>query len=486
MGNESAQILLSNLIRGEETVKEKLVYLFKNTGLLIVSNFSSKILVFLLVPLYTSVLTTEEYGSYDLLYNTMLMLLPIITANITDSVMRFSINTNTDNQKKTLAVGIKYILLSIILLTAGMLIFTALTKSEMMRNYLIPFLLLYICYVLQQLLIQFAKGIDDIKGLSISGVLGTAVMLCGNLYFLLVAKMGLYGYFYANILASFVPALFLFIHGRMYHFLPRPKALFTQTEYEKEMLRYCLPLTVNTMSWNINNVSNRYVITWICGIAANGIFSVAYKIPAILNAIQVIFIQAWQLSAIREYDPEDKDGFFSGTYQGCHTVMVILCSSIIVGSRILAHILFAKNFYAAWEYVPALLIYIVFNTLSGTIGTVFSAVKDPIAPTKSGVIGAIANVVLDIILVFAIGLHGASIATVISSIVIWAMRMQYAKKYIVLKINLRRHILEYALLIVQALLMTLITHPIGYCAQLFVWGLLVVLNVKQLKKVIKK
>ena len=40
-------------------------YLFKNIGLLTISNFTSKILTFLLVPLYTNVLTTEEYGTYD-------------------------------------------------------------------------------------------------------------------------------------------------------------------------------------------------------------------------------------------------------------------------------------------------------------------------------------------------------------------------------------------------------------------------------------
>lgn len=451
-----------------------------------ISNFSSKILVFLLVPLYTSVLTTEEYGSYDLLYNTMLMLLPILTANITDAVMRFAINADLGEQKKTLAAGVKYVGVSIVLMILGTLAFTAITGNTMMRSYQLPFLLLYISYVVQQLLIQFVKGIDDIKGLSISGVLGTVVMLAGNLFFLLVAKMGLYGYFYANILASFVPAVFMFFHGKVYRYLPKLSDLFRRTSHEKQMLHYCLPLTINTLSWYINNVSNRYVITWFCGIAVNGIFSVAYKIPAILNAVQTIFIQAWQLSAVREYDPEDKDGFFSTTYQGCHTVMVLLCSSVIVGTRILAKILFANEFYAAWAYVPALLLYIVFNTLSGTIGTVFAAVKDSVSPTKSGVAGAVVNVILDILFVFAIGVHGASIATVISSVVIWGMRMRYARKYITLQVNLRRHILEYGLLLVQAILMTLITHPAGYILQLVIWGVLVAMNLKQIKKVMKK
>ena len=467
-------------------MKNKFLYLFKNTGLLMLSNFSSKILVFLLVPLYTSVLTAEEYGSYDLLYTTMLMLLPILTANITDAIMRFSINAERQVQSKTLVVGVKYVLISIVLLVAGTLVVTALTGNEMLQQYQVPFILLYVCYLLQQVTVQFAKGIDDISGLAISGVLGTVTMLGSNLFFLLVAKLGLYGYFYANILAALVPAVFLIFHGKMYRYLTREDGFFKSSDQEKQMLRYCLPLTVNTLSWYINGVSNRDIITWICGIAANGIFSVAYKIPAILNAVQTIFIQAWQLSAIREYDPEDKDGFFSATYQGCHSVMVVLCSGIIVGTRIMAKILFANEFYAAWEYVPTLLLYIVFNTLAGTVGTVFAAVKDSVSPTKSGIAGAVVSVVLGIVLVFAIGVHGAAIATVISSIVIWGMRMLYARKYIKLKINLRKHLAEYALLVLQAALMTLITHPLGYTAQVAIWVVLAVLNLKELGKVIKK
>ncbi len=467
-------------------MKNKFLYLLKNTGLLMISNFSSKILVFLLVPLYTSVLTTEEYGSYDLLHTTMLMLLPILTANITDSIMRFAIGAEFSDQRQTLSIGIKYTGLSIVLITVGSFLFTAITQNPLMQQYQIHFVLLYSFYAINQLISHFAKGIDDIRGLSISGVLGTAAMLAGNLFFLLYAKLGLSGYFYANILASAVPAVFLFCHGKMYRYLSGFRQLHKRSDFERQMLRYSVPLTMNTLSWYINNVSDRYIVTWLCGIAVNGIYSVAYKIPAILNAVQTIFIQAWQLSAIREYDPKDQDGFYSKTYQSCHTVMVLLCSSIIIGTRIIARILFANEFYTAWEFVPTLLLYIVFNTLSGTIGGVFSAVMDSASVTKSAVAGALVNVVLNIVLVLAMGAMGAAIATVISSIVIWAMRLYYSRKHIQLQFNLKQHIVEYTLLIVQAVAMTIIEHPAVYAAQIAIWLILIIINLKELRKVIRK
>lgn len=67
-------------------------YLFKNIGLLTISNFTSKILTFLLVPLYTNVLTTEEYGTYDFYVVTALLLVPLLSIDIVDSILRFSLD----------------------------------------------------------------------------------------------------------------------------------------------------------------------------------------------------------------------------------------------------------------------------------------------------------------------------------------------------------------------------------------------------------
>ena len=50
--------------------KSKYKYLFKNTFLFTISSFSSKILSFLLVPLYTTVLSTADYGTADMVFTT--------------------------------------------------------------------------------------------------------------------------------------------------------------------------------------------------------------------------------------------------------------------------------------------------------------------------------------------------------------------------------------------------------------------------------
>ncbi len=66
--------------------------LAKNTGLFFISNFGSKIVTFLLVRFYTELLTTEEYGTLDIINTTVNLAIPIITLCVTEAVLRFSID----------------------------------------------------------------------------------------------------------------------------------------------------------------------------------------------------------------------------------------------------------------------------------------------------------------------------------------------------------------------------------------------------------
>ena len=100
---------------------KKSEYLLKNMGILTLSNFASKILVFLLVPIYTSILSTEEYGSYDLAVSTATLLFPILTLNIVDAVMRFSMDKDY-SKEKIACVGMKFVSFSVILFGIGMFI----------------------------------------------------------------------------------------------------------------------------------------------------------------------------------------------------------------------------------------------------------------------------------------------------------------------------------------------------------------------------
>ena len=455
-------------------------YLFKNIGLLTLSSFATKLLSFFLVPLYTSILTTTEYGTYDLFNATIGVLLPILTLNIQESVLRFSLDKKT-SRESIVTVSAKYLIISNGVVSAGLILNKYFGFSTSVAEYSLLFFLLFLVQSLSGVMTAFIRGIDRVADLSISSVIISVVTIACNILFLAVFGWGLSGYFIANIIGPFVQCIYLMVRSK---YLQQIKFKRYWQE-EKEMTSYSKPLIANSIAWWVNNVSDRYVIIFFCGLAENGIYSIAGKIPSILNIFQSIFNQAWTLSAVKDFDPEDNSGFFSNTYKAYNCMMVILCSGIILFDKLLARFLYAKDFYAAWKFVPWLTIAILFGALSGYLGGFFSAVKNSKVFAISTSLGAIVNLILNLIFTPIYGAMGAAVATAISYMVVWVFRFWQSKKYIRMKVNIVRDVITYILLMFQSVLITI--EGIKMYAFLGILFLLIcLLYLKDIKLVINK
>lgn len=422
-------------------------YLAKNVGLLTISNFATSFLGFFLIPLYTAVLTTAEYGIYDLISNTVSLLIPILTLNISESVMRFTLEKGAD-KKCILSTGLRILSIGSAIIFLALAVNSAFTIYAPLKEYGLFFWLIYVTSALQQIISCFARGLDKIRALAISGILGTAVHLVLNILFLLPLRMGLTGYFVSYILGQLVQAIYLGIEVKVWDYISFRKR---DTVLSLRMTKYSKPLIANSVAWWVNSVSDRYIVTLFQGMAENGIYAMGGKIPSILNILVAIFNQAWSLSAIKDFDPEDKNHFFSNLYNSYEFVIIAGGSFIILIDRPLARFLYANSFYEAWRFVPFLTIAVVFGALSGYIGGIFVAVKDSKIFAESTVVGAISNFIMNVVLVYLIGALGAAIATAISYCIIWALRMHKVKQYINMKLYIVRDYTAFSVLVVQAL-----------------------------------
>lgn len=448
-------------------------YLLKNVGLLTISNFSTKILVFLLVPLYTSVLTTSEYGIYDLIISTVSLLYPIFTLNISDAVMRFTMDNRYKNES-VITLGFKYISISAIITAIVAYVLSLLGIWEGLRIY---FLLYYIFYVFNQFFTQMAKGLEKIFEMAVSGVLSTLVMVIGNIVFLLFFECGLNGFFLAVILSQALPTVYLCISMKVWHYVNFGEQ---DKKVTKTMLNYSVPLIATTLGWWVNNSLDKYEVTLLCGVAANGLLSVSYKIPSILNVVQQIFIQAWQISAIKEYEEHESRNFYGKTFTTINMMMCASCAVLILLTRPLASILYAKEFYVAWEFVPFLLISSVLNCAAGLLGPILSAKQDTKTMMWSAIFGACVNAVLNFILIICIGIQGATIATLISSSVIFYIRRRGVGQDILIE---DRYWINWILLILQACIEVTIGN---YIVELIIIVFLIVVNIRIIRDVLQK
>jgi O-antigen/teichoic acid export membrane protein len=421
-------------------------YLFKNTTILTIGQFSSKILSFFLVPLYTSVLSTKEYGSYDLAATSVSLLIPILTLNISDGLMRFAMDKDK-NIEDVKSVAIKYELIGCLPASIIVLIFYLLNLFPDYHQYYFYILLFFISSSFYQFGIQLAKGEEKVKEIAIAGVFSTIITVVLNILLLLVLKFGLQGFYVTSIIGQLIPALYLlYITGAFKSF-----CIIIDKRLQSEMLSYSIPAIMISIGWWANSASDRYFVTWMCGVETNGIYAISYKIPTIITSIQNIVIQAWQISAIKEFQEKNYQKFYGNSFFHLNAVIVGACSVLLLFTKVMARILYAKEFYQAWIYVPFLLISSVFNASAGFLGPILSAKKDTKTMAISSIYGTISNVILNFVLIYLMRAQGAAIATAISSAVIYYFRERKIRDDIEYS-GIKQIIFSWVIVIIQAIL----------------------------------
>ena len=441
-------------------MKEKYKYLGKNTLIFGISSFGTKFLSFLLVPLYTNILSTEEYGTADLITTTATLLIFVLTINIADAVLRYSIG-GKEKQEKILSYGIRVFIIGSLLCALGLGIVYLTRLLNWPWYYYLFIFLFFVFTALYQILSSYLRGIDKITQVAIAGIIASIGIIGGNILLLLVFKMGIVGYLISLVLGPGLASVYCFgVIGEPFstYIINSCDAITRQ-----EMRNYCIPLIFNNVALWINAFLDRYFVTAYCGVGENGIYSVASKIPIILATCYTVFSQAWNLSAIKEFDPEDKDGFFSKTYAAYNALIVVVCGVLIILNIPLAKFLYKKEFFEAWQYSSILLISVMFNSLTIIVGSVFTAAKDTKVIATTTIISAIANTVLNILLIPLMGAIGAGIATATAYFVMWIVRIYYSQKYIKFKINLLKDCIAYLIIIIQVVFEHIKGHM--YCAQ---------------------
>lgn len=419
-------------------------YLAKNVGLFSISSFIPKILSFVLIPIYTNCLTTAEYGVSDLLSTTVSLLIPFFTLDIQDAVMRFALDKKY-GKSDVFTTAFRIILIGTGLVSLGAFIASTLKIPGLKDGYLIFLILMYFTTALSNSLVMFCRGIDKVNVLVVGGILQSVVMLSTNILFLVVFKWGLTGYLLANTLGSLVAVFWYFIGAKLHRYITKsvPKNVL------KDMVQFSFPLIFSVTAWWINNASDRYILTWMSGVAVSGLYAVSYKIPNILSIFQNIFFQAWSISAIKEFDKNDTDRFISNMYNMMNFGMVFFCSGVMFLNLPISKILYTNEFFEAYKFVPPLLIGVVFNAMALFIGSIFTAVKDTKTLSVSTITGAVINTICNFVFIYYWSVYGAALATMLGYAAVLIMRHIILRKHIKLHLKWWRDFSVYALLLIQ-------------------------------------
>ena len=434
-------------VRKEKQDSNKSNRLVKNTFLLFISNFASKILSFLMVPFYTSILTTSDYGTADLISTTVLLVLPIFSMLMDEAAMRFVLDKEID-KKQVFTV-------SLALSTVGFLVVLCISPLILLIDSLRPYysftILYYVSLWLYNLFSNFVKGLDKFGIITIAGIIHTILYIGVNIFTLVILKLGIYGYLLATSISNLITAIFIFVVCGLYKYLINIKKL--NFKLGKQMVKYSLPMIPDYISWWINNASDRYVLGYFCDSSTIGIYSVAGKIPTILNSLSSIFSSAWKISSADDFGSEDSKRFFAKIFDVYSTFLMIGSSLLIVMTKFLAKILFANDFYVAWEITPILLIANVVSAQAIFVGSIFTASKKTKTLFYSSMGGAIINTICNFYLIPQLEGIGAAIATVCGYFTILIANIILTRRIIKIDFAFRKNIISYLILFFQSVVL---------------------------------
>lgn len=415
-------------------------YLLKNTVVIAIGNFASKFISFFLVPLYTNVLSTSDYGTVDLINTLCIVIAPMLICNIGDAVVRFSLDRNCE-KKVIMSIGVLILGIASII---GLAVIPISNISSELSPYRYYIYLYTISYAATQLFLSYLKGKEMLVEFSVGNIIHTFGIAAFNILALVVFHMGIDGYFIAYICANLVTVIYACVVGKIRDILT---GFSFDGKTAKSMVLYSVVLFPNTFMWWIVNSSDRIMITAMIGTAANGIYAAAYKLPSLIQTITSIFNQAWGFSAIKENDSSDRDQYTQKIYQGFVAVVSISGVLLLLVTKPFMKIYVSSSFYEAWKYMPYLIVGYVFMTIGTFIATPYYVNKDSKGYLLSGTAGAVVNIGLNAVLIPAIGVHGAALATCLSYIVVFIYRTIDTRKYQKLEVFNRTDIIGYIILV---------------------------------------
>lgn len=407
-------------------MERKYKRLLSNTAIIGLGTIASKLIVFLLVPLYTACLTPAEYSAADIITQSANLLMPIMALGICETVFRYTLDRNL-NRKCVLTTGFAVILFGTLVI---LILFPLLNSFEYFDGHMWLIVLYTFAANIHSLFAQYVRARGMTSLFAVQGMIGTAIVVLLNILFLVVFKMSVIGYVLSTIISDIVVSLLLFLLVRLDYAI-RPK--YFSYPLMRDMLAYSLPLIPTTIFWWIVNVSDRFMIKGMISDDVNGLYGVAFKIPTILILLSGMFIEAWQFSAVTERDNISQRAhaaFFGNVFDSFQGLMFISAAGLIAFAKVISKIMFSEAYYTAWRYMPLLIMATVASSLVTFMGSVYLVDKKSVQSFITSAVGAGSNLVLNLIMIPTLGANGAALATLLSYLIVFIIRAVNTRRYI--------------------------------------------------------
>lgn len=401
--------------------------LIKNTAIIAIGKISTQVLSYILLPLFSARMATNEYGTYDLVCTISVFLCPIITLQMEESMFRFLIDADsTKDRKNVISQTIIYTLIGIVLFIPISIIYLAFFTQNT-ASFIVVFVLFVISNIGIFLSNGLARGLSQIKLYSFSNViLGVSTIVLTIVMLLLNPSSE--GMLWANTIANLLATTYLFVKLKLFKYIGNINKILM-----KQMIKYSAPLVPNSISWCIINMSDRIIISQLINAGANGIYAMASRFPNIINVLYGYFYTAWKESAAKIVKEENKNAYYNSIYHDMTKFLLAVTICLIAVMPFAFPIFINKNYNDAYQYIPIIIIATYYSCIASFYGGIFGAFKETRIMGTTTIIAAIINLIIDFSLIKYIGIYAACVSTLIADMVIYYYRRKKLRRLLDLR-----------------------------------------------------
>lgn len=405
--------------------------LAKNTVIIAIGKICTQFVSFFLLPLYTALLSTEEYGIVDLLNTYISLLLPLVFFQIDQASFRFLIDTRKHQEEQNNLIST--IILTILVQAIVYLIIFTLISPFINNKYKFFLATNVVASCFSNIMLQISRGVGDNLTYSLGSLVAGVGTIVLNVVFIVCFKFGAYGMLLATFIANIICMFFVLLKKKIYTSI---KVRYFSKEELKKIWKYSVPLIPNQLSWWIVNASDRIIVSHVLGIASNGIYSASNKFSSICITFFNIFNMTWAESASIYIKDKDSSEYFSKIINTAIKLFTSLCLGIVsVMPFVFKYLITGKSYETAYYQIPILMLSTIFSIIVSLLGSVYVALKKTNEIAKTSIYAAIINISIDLVLIKYIGLYAASISTLISYLAMSIYRFIDIQKYIKIKLE---------------------------------------------------
>ena len=394
-------------------------------GIYAIGNLGSKVITFLMVPLYTHyVENTADFGYYDICLTVVFLLIPFVTLQLRDGAFRFLLDSPSLAHRQKV-VSTTYKILGSTLLLSAVITFGVATIFSV--PYIWYVLALLLAMSIQEVVSQVFRGLGNTKAFVSVGIISAFFIGLLSLVFVVWMGMGIKGVFVANILARLlaIVAVELKLQTLRHYFSIK----ISGKGIALDIIKYTLPLLPGSLCWWLTGSSDRWFIQEYLGLEVNGVYAVAIRFLGILQTLALIFYQAWQETAILQYHSADRDKFFSQVLNCYIFIICLLVVGFTFALKMCYSWLVSPNYQGSLSYIFPLAISSAIFSISAYFDMGYQCAKDTKRTLPAIMLSAGVNVVLNFLLIGKFGVYGVIATLIISYSVLVIYRWIDSKRY---------------------------------------------------------